>query len=86
MSKSLEKDCNLRYQHAPEIRADLQRLKRDTESGRRVLALGDVTGMLDPNFTQVGAKSGSAIRVRKLKWVFIIALALLAFGGVGYWK
>jgi len=31
--KALEKDCNLRYQHAADIRADLQRVKRDTESG-----------------------------------------------------
>jgi eukaryotic-like serine/threonine-protein kinase len=32
--KALEKDCSLRYQHAADIRADLQRLKRDTESTR----------------------------------------------------
>ena len=32
--KALEKDCNPRYQHAADIRADLQRVKRDTESGR----------------------------------------------------
>jgi eukaryotic-like serine/threonine-protein kinase len=32
--KCLEKDRNLRYQHACDIRADLQRLKRDSESAR----------------------------------------------------
>jgi len=34
ISKALEKDQNLRYQHASELRADLQRLRRDTGSGR----------------------------------------------------
>src|SRR5260370_21839871 len=29
--KALEKDRNLRYQHASDIRADLQRLKRDSD-------------------------------------------------------
>jgi len=33
INKALEKDRNLRYQHASEIRSDLQRLKRDAESG-----------------------------------------------------
>jgi len=34
IQKALEKDRDLRYQHASDIRTDLQRLKRNTESGR----------------------------------------------------
>jgi eukaryotic-like serine/threonine-protein kinase len=34
INKALEKDRNLRYQDAADLRADLQRLKRDTDSGR----------------------------------------------------
>ena len=33
--KSLEKDRHLRYQHASDLRTDLERLKRDSESGRQ---------------------------------------------------
>jgi eukaryotic-like serine/threonine-protein kinase len=36
INKSLEKDRNLRYQHASDVRTDLQRLKRDTESQQSV--------------------------------------------------
>ncbi len=38
--KALEKDRSLRYQHASDLRADMQRLKRDTDSGRVPIASG----------------------------------------------
>jgi len=41
IGKALEKDRKLRYQTASDLRADLQRLKRDTESERAVAAVYD---------------------------------------------
>jgi len=38
VNRALEKDKNLRYQHAADIRAELQRLRRDAESGKTVAA------------------------------------------------
>ena len=39
INKALERDRNLRYQHATDMRAELQRLKRDTDSSRQVPAV-----------------------------------------------
>ena len=44
VNKALEKDRKLRYQSAGDVRADLQRLKRDTDSGRAVVAGSNSAG------------------------------------------
>ena len=39
INRSLEKDPKLRYQHADDLRSDLERLKRDTDSGRSAVSV-----------------------------------------------
>jgi serine/threonine protein kinase/tetratricopeptide (TPR) repeat protein len=41
INRALEKDRDLRYQHASEMRAELKRLKRDTDSGRSAIVSSD---------------------------------------------
>jgi serine/threonine protein kinase/Tfp pilus assembly protein PilF len=62
VNKCLEKDRNLRYQHASEIRADLQRLKRDTESGSaRIAATGSAPKRRISRHSMVAAVVGLAL-------------------------
>ena len=71
ISKALEKDRDLRYQHAADIRTDLKRLKRDTESGRH-------TSPPSSAETQTARKPGGY--TRKLLYGLVAAIALLALG------
>ncbi|MGD0414222.1 MAG: protein kinase [Terriglobales bacterium] len=76
INKALEKDRNLRYQSAAEIRTDLQRLKRDSESGRSPAANSG---------TLTAAKTHSAGQEKLWKVaVPVLLVALLAAGGLYY--
>ena len=58
INKALEKDKALRYQSAADIRTDLQRLKRDTESKHSVAAAESEPGSCKPRYANVSG-SGS---------------------------
>ena len=49
INRALEKDRELRYQHASEMRAELQRLKRDTDSSRRIVAAEEPAAAAAPS-------------------------------------
>src|SRR2546430_9673005 len=60
VNKALEKDRNLRYQHGGDLRADLQRLKRDTDSSRSVAVLAEVAGRAGSSAAAIAAGTSSA--------------------------
>ncbi|HEX7796729.1 MAG TPA: protein kinase [Vicinamibacterales bacterium] len=68
--KAIEKDCALRYQHASEIRSDLQRLKRDSDPARMPIA--------------VTSNVRSTVAWRRKAIVVGAAVILALAGGVSY--
>jgi eukaryotic-like serine/threonine-protein kinase len=85
ISKAIEKDPKLRYQHAADLRTDLQRLKRDSSSARHSALTTDATStagvpLPDPSGTLIaGVPAGSARswQTRKLAVSGVILLLLL---------
>jgi serine/threonine protein kinase len=73
IDKCLEKDRTLRYQHASDIRTDVHRLKRDTDSGRVITSAAPRA--------QSGGTTGSTKR-----WKVIVPAGAVILGlfGAGY--
>ena len=69
ISKALEKDRKLRYQSAAEMRTDLQRLKRDTESGRHAAVSSSTVAAARP-------------KGQKTPWAMIASAAVLSVGAI----
>jgi eukaryotic-like serine/threonine-protein kinase len=92
ISKALEKDPKLRYQHASDLRSDLQRLKRDTDSGRsgsvRVAAVAastSATGIAPATAHESGGSSAvSAVahehKGKLIAGAVVVALLVVAAG------
>src|ERR1019366_438721 len=53
INRALEKDRELRYQHASEMRSELLRLKRDTETGRAIAASSGTVAVAQESGSQV---------------------------------
>jgi serine/threonine protein kinase/tetratricopeptide (TPR) repeat protein len=73
IDKALEKSCDLRYQSASDLRSDLKRLKRDTQSGARS--------------SQIAPSVAPPAKQRTKRLVFLgAALLILGLVGISLWR
>jgi len=97
IQKALEKDQRLRYQHASDLRADLQRLKRDTDSGRTAVgqprhdALASSGATPTDSSASRASESSAVVDAAKqhkigLAAVALIVLVLIAAAGYGLYS
>jgi len=79
INHALEKDRNLRYQHASDMRAELERLKRDTETGRVLAASSGSVAAAQKNGTPSAKRNLWKVALPSV----VVAGALIA-GGLYY--
>jgi eukaryotic-like serine/threonine-protein kinase len=90
INRALEKDRNLRYQHASDLRAELQRLKRDTDSSSRVVRVDEkkqdapsASGFITSSALPTSPPTAASI-VKRLRWgaiaSFAVAMVMIAIG------
>jgi serine/threonine protein kinase/tetratricopeptide (TPR) repeat protein len=102
IKRALEKDRELRYQHASDIRAELQRLKRDTDSGRSAATAvaEEIAHGMDPRPEarpssgpqSVAAPTGQTVEAhkpRRSRWIVVPTagfIVALLTGGLYWWS
>jgi eukaryotic-like serine/threonine-protein kinase len=89
INRALEKDRDLRYQHASEMRAELQRLRRDTDSSRAVPTVSAESGSSTAAVAPPAHISGSsavvaAARQHKLGLGLTSAIVILLVAAAAY--
>jgi serine/threonine protein kinase/Tol biopolymer transport system component len=88
INRALEKDRELRYQHASEMRAELQRLRRDTDSSRQVAIVGadspSSAATAQPGHLTSGSSAAAVARQHKLGLSVTGVIAILLVAAAAY--